>query len=183
MTNVDSDFDYCIEIKKGIGIIEFGLSTDDVEQYLGLPNETEIVDPATESTVMWYYRKLKLQIIFQRPDWPSAAPTKEPKRIVQLVTTHPAATLWGTKIVGRTKDQVLDLFGERGHVNFIDSTDPRDTLGYKSIRMESIRVTLDFRDNLLCSILWGKVDRTIRNWQPTLRSLAPEDDSEKPPNP
>lgn len=158
MTNVDSDFNYSIEIMKGLERIEFGVATEDVQLRLGPPDETEILDPDTKSTELWYYCNLRLQIIFQSPDWDSPAGTKAIKRIVQLSTSHPASTLWGTKVIGRTKDEMLRLFAEHGYVGFIDSKDSDDTSRYKSLRMESIRVTLDFRNGLLWSVLWGKVE-------------------------
>jgi hypothetical protein len=158
MINVDSDFNHCIEINRGLGPIQFGLSIDEVRGRLGQPDETEIVDPATQSTKLLYYSELRLQIIFQSPDGNPPTVPKEVKSIVQLATSHPASILWGTKIIGRTEDEILRLFGEHGYAGFIDTRDTDDASRYKSLRMESIRVTLGFRNGLLWSVLWGKVD-------------------------
>src|SRR5690242_10302090 len=158
MTNVESDFNHYIEINRGLGPIQFGLSTDEVRGRLGQPDETEMMDPETQSTELWYYSKLRLQIIFQSPDQYSRTVATEVRRIVQLTTSHPASTLWGTKIIGRTEDEILRFFGEHGYAGFVDTGDSDTTSHYKDLRMESIRVTLGFRDRSLWSVLWGKVD-------------------------
>jgi hypothetical protein len=145
---------HAIEIERGLGNIRFGSSTQDVRQWLGAPDETETLDPGTESTVMWYYAREKLQIIFQRPVSPPAWDSVS-ERIVQLTTNHPATTLWGTKIIGRTEDDVLTLFRKQGYTDFIVCGCPGDTSAYKSLRIDSVRVSLGFQDGLLRFILWG----------------------------
>lgn len=143
---------HSVEIAKGLGEIQFGFTTEDVQRHRGRPDEAETLDPKTESTVMWFYADERLQIIFQKSS------TDEEKRVVQLTTSHPAATLWGKRIIGCPESEVLALFKVHGHENFMAMNESVGGKKYKSLRMESSRVTLDFRDGLLQRLLWGKVE-------------------------
>lgn len=151
-------FYHSVEITQGLGDVKFGFSTEDVQRYLGVPDEVETLDPKTESTVMWYYASQKLQIIFQKSDCGAAAVTDETKRITQLTTSHPKTTLGGTRIIGRTEDEVRVLLRRQGYEEFTECDEPLNALGYKSFRIDSLRTTFDFRDGLLQRVLWGATD-------------------------
>lgn len=143
---------HSVEITDGLGEIKFGFTTGDVERRLGAPDEAETLDSGTESAVMWFYAEERLQIIFQK------SATDEAMRITQLTTSHPAATLWGSRIIARRESEVLALFKTHGYEDFTASDESVGTQSYKSFRIENLRVTLDFRDGLLQHILWGEVE-------------------------
>ena len=147
-----------IEITEGLGHLKFGFTTADVERDLGSPNETETFHSETDSPVMWYYANQKLQIIFQSSVCGSAAATGEVKRITQFTTSHPATTLWGKKMIGLRENEVLALFAERGYHGFVEWDDSLKIPGYKSLRMQDIRVTLAFQDGVLECVLWGSLN-------------------------
>ncbi len=147
-----ANLDQSIQIAQGLGVIKFGFTTEDMQRYLGTPDEVETLDPGTDSAVMWYYVGQKLQIIFQK------SATDGAMSITQLTTSHPTATLWGTRIIGRPENEVLALFKAHGREEFTEWEESPDAPSYKSFRMENLRVTLDFRNGLLQRVLWGSLD-------------------------
>lgn len=151
---------HTIEIAQGLGGIRFGCSTEDVQRRLGPPDEREILDPGPNSIEIWYYSSQKLHIGFRESDCGSAELTEKRMGVDQLTTRHPDAELWGTRIIGRKQDEVLELFKQQGYEAFVECDDAHDALlGYKSLRMENFRVTLDFRYGLLKCVLWGRTEQ------------------------
>lgn len=148
---MNTEFHHTVEIGKGLGEIEFGFSTDDVQRRLGKPDEAETLDPGTESTVMWFYVNKRLQIIFQ------TLATNEIKCVTQLTSSHPAATLWGERIIGCPENEILALFKAHNYEGFTVASETVGEQRYKSLRQESSRISLDFRDGVLQHILWGRV--------------------------
>jgi len=142
---------HSIELARGLGNIKFGLTTQDVQRSLGAPDEAETLDPGTDSAVMWYYADQKLQIVFQK------STTDEAMRLIQITTGHPRATLWGARIIGRPENAVLALFKAHGHEGVIKCDKSVGAQKYKSFRLESLRVTLDFSWWSASAILWGVV--------------------------
>src|SRR6266496_639358 len=133
------DMNHSVEIAKGLGSIKFGFSTKDVEGCLGVPDETEIVDPETDVSELWLYKSLKLQILFLRSSFYSAEVADDLKHVVQLSSRNPATTLWGERIIGRPQSEVLTLFKARGYEAFVERNETLPTSGYKALRLESIR--------------------------------------------
>ena len=139
-----------IEPGQGIGNVKFGDSTEQVQKYLGSPDVTDNLD---QSTTLWNYRSLRLEIAFQSADWPSAAMNKY---VVQFMTRHPATMLWGKQIIGRHENEVLDIFRENGCRSFAVSDEVVGPFNYRTFRLEQLHVVLDFRDGLLRGVLWGE---------------------------
>jgi hypothetical protein len=127
--------------------VEFGATTQQVQNQLGLPDETENLD---QSTTLWCYKLLKLEIAFQSADWPSA---DMEKHVVQFVTRHPAITLWGEQIIGRHEAEVLGIFREHGFGSPSVSEEAIGQFSFKTFRFQNLSVVLDFRDGLLRSVL------------------------------
>ena len=94
---------FSIEPGAGLGDLKFGLSTEAVHSHLGGPDESEFMDAETRDVAIWYYERLRLQIIFEKLDCGQHCAT-------QFTTSYPSATLWGLNVVGRTEDEVLTLF-------------------------------------------------------------------------
>jgi hypothetical protein len=155
MTDVQGEFQQVIRITQGLGAIKFGMAMEEVRQCLGNPDEVEILDE-NESVIMWAYTNHKLQVLFQTFHCEPAS-SEELRRVTQLTTRHPDALLWETKIIGRSENDVLGLFRAQGYDGFVREEEPVGSLTYTSYRLNSSRVSLDFRDGLLRFILWGSV--------------------------
>jgi hypothetical protein len=140
---------YRIEPGQGIGSVKFGDSTEQLQKLFGLPDEIEDLDQAT---TFWRYSVLKLRFAFQSGDWPFATLDK---RLVHFMTTHPATTLWGKRIIGRPKDEVFDMFREHGCGSFAESDEVVGPISYRTVRLEQLHLVLDFSDGLLKGVLWA----------------------------
>lgn len=143
---------YRIEPNEGIGDVRFGDSTERLQNLLGSPDEIENFDQAT---TYWRYRVLKLRFAFLTADWPS---TNQYKRLAHFMTRHSETTLWGKRIIGRPKNQVLRLFGERGCTDFAESEEIMESISYTTVRLEQLHVVLDFSQGLLQGLLWATRD-------------------------
>ena len=140
---------YNIEPGQGIGNVKFGDSTEQLQKLFGLPDEIENLDQAT---TIWRYSLLKLEFAFLSADWPLATLNK---RLVNFMARHPATTLWGKQIIGRPKDEVLDMFRQHGCGSFAESDENVGPISYTTVRLEQLHVVLDFSDGLLKSVLWA----------------------------
>jgi hypothetical protein len=153
-----ANLQFSIEPAEGLGDIKFGFTTEDVQRYLGPPDETEIVGP---TAALWYYARVRLQLIFQSDFFESAATIGEPMRITQFVTSSPAVTLAGMNIIGKTEIEVLKFLSERGYEGFVQWDISPVLEGYKTLRLEGMRIGLNFQDGLLNSMLWGAVRKVV----------------------
>lgn len=140
---------YTIEPGQGIGSVKFGDSTEQLQKLFGSPDEIEDLDQAT---AIWRYSVLKLEFAFLSADWPLATLNK---RLVDFMTRHPATTLWGKRIIGRPKDEVLNMFIERGCGSLAESGEVAGPISYRTVRFEQLHVVLDFSDGLLRGVLWA----------------------------
>ncbi len=146
-------FNYSIELSKGLGDLHFGCSSKQAEEYLGSPSEIDIVDSTPEtSTFSWYYEALKLSLGFLKP---FNEPAKDPILIL-FTTRHPAAELWKQRLIGQTEENVLKIFETGGLTGFIEKRELMGSFEYKNFRLDSPRVSLDFKDGVLRAMLWGK---------------------------
>lgn len=140
---------HIIEPGQGIGGVRFGDNTEQLQKRLGLPDE---IEDAGQAATFWRYSMLKLEFAFQSADWPLATLNK---RLVNFMTRHPATTLWGKRIIQRSKDELLDMFRERGCRSFSESHEVVGPISYTTVRLEQLHVVLDFGDGLLRGILWA----------------------------
>src|SRR5690349_6160593 len=91
-----------IQFGHGFGPVKFGSTKPEVERTLGLPDEKELFDE-TELAEDWYYKLLKLHVGFY------ADPQGKDLRVVSFLTGSQSATLWGTRVVGLQKPEILKL--------------------------------------------------------------------------
>jgi hypothetical protein len=140
---------YRIEPGQGIGGIKFGDSAEQLQKILGPPDEIDNVD---EATAFWCYSALKLRFLFLSADWPEGTMSKH---LVHFMTRHPATTLWGKRIIGLPKDEVLEMFKERCFGSFVEFDEFVGRLSYRIVRLEQLPVVLDFSEGLLKGFLWG----------------------------
>jgi hypothetical protein len=147
--HVDKKALHVIEPDHGIGVVKFGESPDEVQEHLGLPDETEILD---ESTMFLRYSALKLSFAFRSVHCPSGAMSK---RLVHFMSRHSKTTLWKKKIIGRPENEVLDIFREHGHGSFTAADEIMGSLSYRTFRFDQPHVLLDSSGGLIRGVLWG----------------------------
>jgi hypothetical protein len=146
---IRKDIQQMIDIGNGFGVLKFGCKQADVENILGCPDEVEVIDD--ELMAVWYYKRFKIQIGFFEY-------RKLPLRVVSFLTGSPSSTLWGTRIIGMGKPELLRLFAEHDCIGFSNCENELAERGYETLRLEKSHVTLDFYNGILKRMLWGAVD-------------------------
>ena len=86
-----------------MGIVQFGNIPSDVDAILGPPSR-EIQNPDDENELIWEYNDHKLRLTFYHD---------ESNRLGYLRCSHPALTIVGHRIIGRSIDEVISLIDPR----------------------------------------------------------------------
>jgi len=126
----------------------------DVENILGHPDETELIDPETGMSADWHYRLLKLHVGFF--DDPTDV-RRHGLQVASFLIGSQSATLWGIRVVGLGKLEILRLFDEHGYLGFTVRADHPVVRGYETLRLDKSHITLDFHNGILRRMLWGLV--------------------------
>src|SRR6266850_4451337 len=102
-------FNLSIEPNKGLGRLGFGSSTDQVKDYLGMPDEVD--DEFHQGLATgWSYNELSLSVLFHAEDWiPDHL-----FRLILFTTSNPSVGLWGEKIIGKSESQIVALLKSHG---------------------------------------------------------------------
>jgi hypothetical protein len=93
-------------IRKGIGLLNFGQSTKQVETLLGKP---DLAFDDEDFNKIWLYNALKLRLTFY---------ADEDFKLGYLICSHPDMTLFEEKIYQKSIDEVLNLLKTKGIQTF-----------------------------------------------------------------
>ena len=130
--------------------IKFGVGMDSFVEKYGEPEEIDSIDEDEDfNTTVLHYWKNGVSIFFVGTANPVLAGVE---------TDHPSTELFGEKILGKTKEDIIALMKKNGHTNFDEedeefSGDEND----KDIRVSYDRSMMDFffRANLLVYMNFG----------------------------
>ncbi len=142
-------FQQAIQIANGFGPIKFGSTLADVESVLGPPDEEELFDE-TQMAADWCYKLLRVHVGFYDV-------CGKGLRVISFLTGNQSATLWGTRLVGLQKSEILRLFRDHDHVDFTNAFLGLAAQSYETLRLDKSQIALDFRNGTLKTILWGAV--------------------------
>lgn len=108
---------FSIEPGHGLGRLRFGATPEATRVYLGQPDDVDesILNSGRWSSCGWYYRKLRLDVLFQSCDLfgRTAAPDSL-LRLVLFTTSSAKITLWGRRVMGLPEKDIRRLFAEHG---------------------------------------------------------------------
>jgi hypothetical protein len=146
-----------LEIKpmKGINDLKFGVSTDEVKEFFGEPEEVEeVTDNEEYSTVIWHYWTKGLSIFFD---------DENNKLFSSVEVDNPLAVLWGKLVFQMNEKELIKLFKEQGYSE-IDTENHE--WGEKRVSFDDAMVDLYFEDGALQSINYGVIfnDLEIAVW-------------------
>lgn len=142
-----------IRIGQGLGNLRFGISRDEVKKMLGEPTDKEVYDLTDDpdfeddETEAWHYDDRGISVSFdQINDW----------KLTSIVVGSPEFTLDGQTLVGRSKDEVLEVFskGPWGEIEE-DEEIGGDQSGDSLVYVEGASLSLFFESNTLSEIQWG----------------------------
>jgi hypothetical protein len=134
------------EIKLGIGIgeIKFGSTMEEIEEYMGEPEEIEESDETDEfEHKAWNYWEEGFSFYFDHED---------DYRLSCIETANPAVTLWGKKVFEMDQEQIQDLF--HGHGLEKPEIEKMET-GETRLSYEKDMIDLYFEDDKLIAINFG----------------------------
>ena len=134
----------------GFDDIKFGVDLDSFVEKYGEPEEVDSIDEDEDfNTTVLHYWKMGVSIFFVGTANPVLAGVE---------TDHPESELFGEKILGKTKEDIIALMKKNGHTNFEEedeefSNDDND----KDIRVsyDSSMMDFFFRSNLLVYMNFG----------------------------
>ncbi len=154
---------------EGLGELSFGMLPVDVRDRLGLPDTTdEHSGPWPEVCFGWQYKRLGLDVFFQRPRllW---KPT-DPFRLLMFTSTHAHLNLWGRRIMKLPQAEVFAFLAHHGQY----SSERLEPLGknFTTVRIPDLNLDFEFRKGrlFLCQWRWSQADR--RRLQPEVRGEA-----------
>ena len=129
------------------GDIKFGTGMDSFVEKFGEPEDIDSFDKDVDinTTVLHYWQK-GLSIFFESKSNPVLAGVE---------TDNPDSTLYGIKIIGMSKEDIIALMKKNGHSNFDEEEE--DENNGKDIRLSYGVSMMDFffRDNLLMYMNFG----------------------------
>lgn len=132
---------------KGFGELNFTATDQQVLEYLGDPDTTEVVDDEEDSmsTILWDYVDAGFSLFFEG---------EQTARLSTCETDNADTVLFGKKIFDLSEDEIIELMKEKGYKN-IDTDN--EIWGEKRISFDDALIDFYFKNDRLISINWGVV--------------------------
>lgn len=132
-------------MQKGFGDLQFGLSVKQVMETVGEPDQVEQIGEDVEMpTTVLHYDNLQMSLFFD---------TAPEEHLVCIDVENPEATLFGEKIIGKSRKEVLELMKRGG---FDDACEETEAWGEERVGFEDCSVDFYFDDGLLESLTIGR---------------------------
>lgn len=126
----------------GLGELRFGASRDEVEAYLGAPEEIDEYELGDSKTVAWYYRDRGISAHFEED---------EEYRLGALQVDNPEVTLSGQRFIGVPEAEMVLFLGAMGAGEVTTDADP----DYRSIAADDLWLTFYIEKGCVISVQWG----------------------------
>ncbi len=150
-----------IKIGTGLGDIQFGCTKEKLKYLIGEPDEVDTYNASGEEdgylTESWHYDEYEFSVSFDEEDnW----------KLTTISTSSPECFFNGNKLVGKEKDEVLQLLEDEnlGDNELDDMSD--DKTDQKLVSFLSSSLNLWFENGELSEIQWGVLwnDEDTPNW-------------------
>jgi hypothetical protein len=134
-----------IKPKVGFGDLKFGATTKEVEQYFGVPQETEKLDieGEEEDVEVWSYWDQGHSVYFE----------KEHKEVcTNIETDNEAAELFGEKVFKLDEPRIIELMQSNGFADFeVEEEEP----GEKIVFFHDAHLQFVFEEDSLVLVSWA----------------------------
>ncbi len=140
---------YKIIPNSGFGDVEFGIDMDTFVEKYGEPEEVDTIDEDEErNTMILHYWAKGYSLFFVGISNPLLAGVE---------TDHQDSELYGEKILGRSKESILELMKKNGHTDYDEGTDETVGENDKDLRVSFEESMMDFffRENQLVYMNFG----------------------------
>lgn len=130
---------------KGFGELDFTASDQQVLDFLGEPDATEMVDDDEDrmNTILWDYVEQGFSLFFEGA---------QTTRLSTCETDNPETTLFGYRIFEMFEDEIIEMMKDQGYKN-IDSDN--EIWGEKRVSFDDALIDFYFKNDRLLSINWG----------------------------
>jgi len=143
--------DLQIILKKGLGNIPFGCTTETVRDLQGEPAEVEELENLCEGTVesiVWNYPDAGLNFFFD-------AANGEPS-LSTIESENKATVLFNALIFNCKREEIIALMNANG---FVDLEEDDETWGEHRLTFDDAQVDFYFGDDELTLVSWGTLER------------------------
>ena len=137
--------DFTIMPLKGYGEIPFGMSLDETVKLLGMPEFYEELSDMEETgnrSIYYEYEELETNIYFE-------GITKSV--VACFETENEEATLFGKKVFGLKKDDVVELMKANGYKDMEEEIED----GELRVSFEDAMIDFFFEDDQMTAVSWG----------------------------
>lgn len=142
--------DLTLEIKplEGFGELEFGMTPDEVFEYLGQPDEEEVLedDEMGDTKVLSYWNK-SVSAFFDDPEDPV---------LTNLETDNPDAMLFGKRIFAMKEKEIIKLMNDNGFSEMeVEDLEDEEYENERRVSFDEAQMDFFFEDEILTVISWG----------------------------
>lgn len=141
-----------LEIKplEGLGELEFGMTPEEVFEYLGKPDEDETFeDDEMGNTQVFHFWGKSVSAFFENAEDPGLS---------NLETDNPDATLFGKHIFAMKEADIIKLMKDNGYED-IDTEmmedEDEDMENEKRVSFDDAFIDFFFEDEVLTAVSWG----------------------------
>ncbi len=130
----------------GLGKVKFGSTKQDVENYLGKPSETDVIEVEEEEVsdaIVWNYDEQGLSVFFEKD---------LNEQLTCFDSNNYDVTLFGKKIFDLKKEDIIELMRENG---FTDIESGDEDWGEYRLSFNDAVMDFYFDDKTLVSVSWG----------------------------
>lgn len=133
-----------IKLNEGLGVLQFGMSLEQVTAILGEPDDTDDVETDDNSSAKVYsYWDEAIVLFFEG---------KSKSILTNIEVDNLDATLFGEKVFDFEEKELIDLMKKHG---FEDIEEEDEEWGEKRITFDEAMLDFYFEDGMLNSVSWG----------------------------
>jgi len=140
-----------LEVKplKGFGELTFGMTVEQVKEYLGEPDETETLDDLDdEETLIYHYDNYDISAFFEGEG--------EEKFLVNVETGNSDATLYGKSVFAMNEQEIIKLMKENKFVEMDDEElEDEEHQNERRVSFDEAMMDFFFEDEILIALSWG----------------------------
>ncbi len=142
--------DLTLEIKplEGFGELEFGMTPDEVYEYLGQPDEEEVLedDEMGDTKVLSFWNK-SVSAFFDDPEDPV---------LTNLETDNPDATLFGKRVFAMKEKEIIKLMNDNGFSEMeVEDLEDEEYENERRVSFDEAQMDFFFEDEILTVVSWG----------------------------
>jgi len=142
--------DLTLEIRplEGFGELEFGMTPEEVSEYLGQPDEEEIFeDEEMGDTKVLHFWDKSISAFFDDPEDPV---------LTNLETDNPDVTLFGNRIFAMKEKEIIKLMNDNDFTDMdVEDMEDEEFENEKRVSFDDAQIDFFFEDEVLTAISWG----------------------------